>query len=185
MAIVLNSYHHLILAHRRAFFAAQDTMWSAHETHRLDLAVCRFGTNSWDAVASSVGNKTAAECQARYDRLVWTDDEDDELQHLVGVWEETRGHRLHTDIYDDNDEDNSNIWRLISLRFEHKDPSQCLARWNFIGWSAREDLVLRQAVATVGRNQWWHVAFWLKTKAAWQCKERWTELNGTTSSEKA
>ncbi|KAH8890188.1 hypothetical protein GQ53DRAFT_766258 [Thozetella sp. PMI_491] len=161
-----------IVDQRNHYFTSQDALWSEKDDHDLDVAISRYGVKDWHAIAATVSQKTADECVERYNRLYWTPDEDDRLCDLIDNWENEAW----------LDYEARSKWSFISLHIAYKDPLQCRDRWRHINWTEDEDMVLRQAVATCGRNQWWQVAFWLPYKTGRQCKLQWMDLNGTTSS---
>jgi myb proto-oncogene protein len=157
--------------------------WLEDEDSKLKDAVQTHGDNNWPLIAALVPGRTTSQCWNRWKQVLgpcidhpnlrrgkWTEDEDAKLKNAV----QTHG---------------ANNWPLIAALVPGRTKLQCYNRcqasldpsmgWESAHkgkWLADEDIKLKDAVQTHGKN-WFAVATLVPGRSRTQCLLRWKNVD--------
>jgi hypothetical protein len=164
--------------------------WTLEEDVKLTNAVAntskkKWGSEyktDWNAVAALVPGRTKSQCKNKWNNVLdpsidranritakWVEDEDDKLKDAV---------QMH----------GGKNWAAIATLVPGRTITQCRDRWNNVldpsidranritaKWTIHEDIVLKDAVQTLGGKDWAAIAALVPGRTTRQCCERWND----------
>jgi hypothetical protein len=165
---------------------ARAGLWTTDEdtklTDAVNISVSIFRSKNWLAISALVPGRTNIQCRGRWDGSLaaqisqakvdagqWTADEDKELRDAVGAH-------------------GTKNWKKVATLVPSRTEVQCHNRWCGTSvsnggtktaraghWTAHEDKMLKDAIATHGDKNWEKIATQIPGRTKAQCRCRWCD----------
>jgi hypothetical protein len=161
-----------------ALTAGSSGPWTEDEDSKLTSAVQRYGDKNWIGITALVPGRTKKQCRNRWHNALnpglaarnlgaWMDAEDVKLVHAVQMY-------------------CGKNWDAIAALVPDRSQRQCSSRWHAVLkhsidlttgpsgiWTIEEDSKLKDAVQTLGSNDWDVIAALIPGRTTFQCSDRW------------
>jgi hypothetical protein len=154
--------------------------WAEDEDSQLRYAVQTHGVKNWGAVATLVPGRGEKQCLSRWHNVL--DPSIDRSSGRAGKWVEDEDKKLKDAVQTHG----GNNWAAVATLVPGRGEKQCWSRWHNVldpsidrssgragKWVEDEDIKLKDAVQTHGRNNWAAVAALVPNRTKPQCKNRW------------